>query len=137
MRFQAIHPAEVRRWWSFVRPLIEQVFRICREHQIPEDVYACLIANKAVLHVLFVDEEPKGCVVTEACGDPDHRFLNVWILHFVQNVDAHREEIVKWLDSQAALAQVKRIRFQSPRAWKALIRDEFKEKSVIYERIIQ
>lgn len=136
MRFQTLHPSEVRRWWGFARPLVEEVLTKCREHQIPEDVYACLVANRALLHILFVEEVQTGIVVTEACGDPDHRFLNVWLMHFVQSVDAHRLEILAFVDAHAKAQGLNRIRFQSPRAWGALLRGEFKEKSVIYERTI-
>lgn len=133
MRFQLVHPAEVRSWWGFVRPQVAHVLEKCAEHQIPEDVYAALVHNRAVLHILHTDK-PSGCAVTELCGDPDNRFVNVWLLHFVQNVDENRDEILAWLDKQAELAQVKRIRFQSPRAWASLLKGAFKEKSVIYER---
>lgn len=136
MRIQTIHPAEVRRWWSFARPLIQDVFTICREHQIPEDVYVCLQANRALLHVLFVDEKPTGILVTEQCGDPDNRYLNVWIMHFVQNVDAHRVELLAWVDGFAKASGLNRVRFQSPRAWSQLLKGAFKEKAVIFEREI-
>jgi hypothetical protein len=137
VRFQAIHPAELRRWWGFARPLIEDVFRICREPQIPEDVWFCLKAERAYLHVLFVNDQPCGVAVTELCGEPDARFMNVWALHFKQKVDEHRGEILQWLDGMAKAAQVSSIRFTSPRAWAGLLRDDFKEKSVIYERAVQ
>jgi hypothetical protein len=117
--------------------LVEDVFRICREPQIPEDVWFCLKAERAVLHILFVNDTPKGVAVTELCGDPDSRFLNVWVLHFVQQVDEHRNEILRWLDGMAKGAGVTSIRFTSPRAWSGLLRNDFKEKSVIYERAVK
>jgi hypothetical protein len=136
LKFQLIHPAEVRSWWSFVRPKVFHVLKKCHEHQIPEDVYAALVANRAVLHILHTDK-PSGVAITELCGDLDNRFLNVWLLHFVRAVDENRQDILDWLDKQAEIAGVKQIRFQSPRAWSSLLRGAFKEKSVIYEREVK
>ena len=136
MRIQTLHPAEVRRWWDFARPLVQDVLTICREPQIPEDVYVCLQANRALLHILFLEEVPKGILVTEQCGEPDSRYLNVWLMHFVQSVEANRTEIRNWLDGFAKAQGLNKIRFQSPRAWALLLRGDFKEKSVIYERVI-
>ena len=137
MRVQAIHPAEVWRWWGFARPLIGEVFSICKEPRFPEDVYTALVMEKALLHVLFVDEVPRGVGVTEICGDRDQRYLNVWVLHFVGNVDANRIEILGWLDGLVKGYGLSRMRFQSPRAWSSLLRGAFKEKSVIYEREVK
>ncbi len=134
MRIQTLHPAEVRRWWGFARPLIQEVFTKCNEPRIPEDVYACLVGNKALLHVLMVAEVPKGILVTEFY--PEDRYVNVWVMHFVQNADEHREELLAWLDGFARSHGYSSIRFHSPRAWASLLKGAFKEKSVTYERVL-
>lgn len=134
MRVQTVHPAELRRWWGFARPLVQEVFTICREPRLPEDVYSCLVANKALLHILMVAEVPKGVLVTEVY--PEDRYVNVWVMHFVQNADEHREEILAWLDAFGKSQGCSSIRFQSPRAWVSLLKGAFKEKSVIYERVL-
>lgn len=135
MKVHTVHPAELRRWWGFARPLVDEVRTVCKEPWIPDDVYANLKAERALLHI-FITEGPKGCAVTEVCGEPDSRFLNVWILHFVHQADNNREDLLAWVDGLARSYQLSTIRFQSPRAWASLLKGAFKEKSVTFERVI-
>ena len=104
---------------------------------MPEDVYSAVTMERAVLHVLFIEEQPKGVAVTELCGDRDQRYLNVWAMHFVQSCEANRNELLSWLDALAKGYGLSRIRFQSPRAWSGLLKGAFNEKSVIYEREVK
>lgn len=115
-----------------VSPLVREVLEICHEPTLPEDVYARLVSGNAFLFLL----DGKGCAVIEICSDAGGRYLNVWILHYVNAVEANRDEILHWIDTTAKQAGCPVARFTSPRAWAKLLRGAFKEKSVTFERIV-
>ncbi len=137
MRIEAVPPAEVRRWWGFVAPGVREVFAICHERTLPEDVYARLQSAQASLFLFFVGSEPKGFGVVEVCADAGGKYLNVWVMHFVGEVDANRQELEHWIDSLTRGFGCARAQFTSPRAWAKLLKGFFKEKAVIYEREVK
>ena len=120
-----------------VCPGIREVFTICREPTIPEDVYSRLLANQATLFLFFVANEVKGFAVIEICTDASGKYLNVWVLHFVGQADANREELLHWIDTISRTSGCACARFVSPRAWAKLLAGAFKEKAVIYEREVK
>lgn len=134
MRIEAV--TDIRRWWGFVAPGIQQVKEICSEPWLVEDVYARLVAEppKATLFVFIVNGEPKGFSVVELCPEYGTLLVNFWILHFVQQIEPNREELTAWVDDLCRKSGCRKARFVSPRAWQSLLRGVFKEKAVIYER---
>jgi hypothetical protein len=136
VRIEAIPPADVDRWWDFVRPGVEEIKELCREPWRQEYVYARLIGNHATLF-LFFTPHPSGFAVCETFTDAGGKYLNIFLLHFIGQADANREELIYWVDSVAKAAGCNRARFVSPRAWAKLLQGAFKEKAVIFEREIR
>lgn len=135
MRFEPVATHDVTHAWDLVRPGIERIIRVCKEEFRPEDVYAALKANRAVLYIFRNGSVPVGFAVLEVI---DGQKLNAWLLHLVNRTDDVREDLCAFLDDCAKRANCRVVRFMSPRqGWERFLQGEFKQKAVIYEREVK
>jgi len=74
MEVRLISPNDLRQWWRFVRPGLEQILHKTPEGWIPEDVYADCLAGKSMLWVGLSDARPVGFMVLQPRDDA----LHVW-----------------------------------------------------------
>jgi hypothetical protein len=126
-----IRPAELRKDWPWVRPLLEIVIAKTGEQWIAEDVYAAVSNSRALMHV---SDKPAGVMVSypdkEAwSGD---QVLHVWALWCVDGMEALQDEAYAILTDVAKRVGAKRVLMESPRAgWQ---RVGWQVKKYIYER---
>jgi hypothetical protein len=133
VRFDPVHPNDLHKVWGWVSDGIWEVIELCKERFRPEDIYCALKRNSAWLYVF-----PPGFIVLEILTDPNNgeRALNAWVMHFKGQLDANRKDVVDFLDDTARKNGCTTIRFGSPRGWGRFLHGEFKEKMVIYERVV-
>ena len=69
---QYIEPQNLRNWWNFVRPGLEDILKKSPEYWIPEDVYADCFSGRSQLWVFSNNNQPKGFAVLESRGEELH-----------------------------------------------------------------
>ena len=67
-----IEPKELRNWWKFVKPGLEDILKKSPESWIPEDIYADCMNGNVMLWVFSEDSYPVGFVVLAIRGDSLH-----------------------------------------------------------------
>jgi hypothetical protein len=67
-----IEPKDLRSWWHFVKPGLEDILKKSPECWIPEDVYADCMNGKVMLWVFSENNYPVGFVVLAVRGDALH-----------------------------------------------------------------
>lgn len=126
-----IRPAELRKDWPWVRPLIEKCIAKTGEQWWPEDVYANVSNGKAAMYVC---DEPEGVMV--CYPDREHWtgeiVLHVWALWSVGGMAQLADEAYALLGDLAKKCGATRLRMDSPRqGWQ---KAGWQVKKYIYER---
>lgn len=67
-----IEPKDLRSWWHFVKPGLEDVLKKSPENWIPEDVYADCMNGKVMLWVFSENNYPVGFAVLAVRSDALH-----------------------------------------------------------------
>lgn len=112
-----VPPADVRRQWPVVHPMVQAVRERCNSNWIPEDVYAALQSQMALLHIAHDDDgDVCGCLVTQKKDDWGEPHLFVWVCF---HRHANRTIADYWPEVQklAKALGFNRIRFESPREY--------------------
>jgi len=133
--FIFVQPKELHEYWPTIRPGLEKVCKF-GDAWIPEDVYTCIKAGTAHLHLIYEGEDLLGFVVTMPVHDYKGISLHVWAIHsFGQNQSTH-DAMHLQLDEWAQKMEAHRITFHSPRkGWeRAAARYGFKPTQVIFEK---
>jgi hypothetical protein len=126
-----IRPAELRKDWPWVKPLIDIVIAKTDEPWWAEDVYAAVTSGRALMHV---SDKPAGVMVCY----PDKEVwtaepvLHVWALWCVDGMETLQDEAYAILNDVAKRVGTKKIVMESPRGgWQKV---GWKVKKYIYER---
>lgn len=109
-----IRPAELRRDWVWVRPLIQAVRDKTAADWYVEDVYAAVSSGRAAMAVL---DEPEGVMVAYPDSDSwtKEPFVHVWICYCVGGMEQFQADAMKVLRDYAATFKAKRLVMHSPR----------------------
>jgi hypothetical protein len=103
-----VETKEIKTWWGFIKPGLEQILRKSPEDWIPEDVYAHCLNGSAVLWMFMDGDEPVGFWVLIPRGQTVH----VWCAYTPYRVlDAG----MKAFDDAMRKANVKQVTFDSNR----------------------
>lgn len=140
MRFEAVVPQDLSKWWDWVSQGVTKIRDLCDEPWRQEDVYANLKAGRSTLFIFWEAQTPVGFIVLELMQDPSsgRPYLNCWLMHLVNRTDGVRQDLCGFLDDCARKAHCKTVRFVSPRkGWQRFLEGEFEPKSVIYERTVE
>ena len=76
IEIRVIQPAELKSWWTFVKPGLETILKKSPEDWIVEDVYAQVFCKNALLWVFVEENRPLGFVVLVVRPETVH----VWCL---------------------------------------------------------
>jgi hypothetical protein len=130
MNLQTIPAAEVRSWWTYVKPGLEKILAKSPEDWLPEDIYAACIYNGASLLICIKDNAPCGFMVVIARGEAWH----VWCAWSDSHV---LDDGLAALEEMARLSNVKRLTFESwRRGWDKLAKKNgFHARSWVKELI--
>ena len=110
-----INPQELRNWWKFVKPGLEDILKKSPESWIPEDIYADCYSGRAMLWVFSVDKYPVGFVVLANRGDALHCWCG-WA-----NSVGHFKSAVECVSEIAKAGGSKFVTFESWRSgWERL-----------------
>jgi len=110
-----IEPKDLRSWWHFVKPGLEEVLRKSPENWIPEDVYADCMNGKVMLWVFSENNYPVGFVVLAVRGDALHCWCG-WA-----NSVGHFKSAVECVSEIAKAGGSKFVTFESWRSgWERL-----------------
>ena len=126
-----IEPKDLRSWWKFVRPGLEDILKKSPEYWIPEDIYADCYSGRAMLWIFSVNEAPVGFVVLEPKVDSLHCWCG-WA-----NSVGHFKSAVECVSEIAKAGGSKFVTFESWRSgWnKVAPKYGFKPKSWVKEII--
>lgn len=72
MEIKAVPNTDLRSWWSFVKPGLEDILRKSPEEWIPEDVYANCFCGNSHLWVLMDESRPMGFWIVVPRGETVH-----------------------------------------------------------------
>ena len=110
-----IEPKDLRNWWNFVKPGLEDILRKSPESWIPEDVYADCINGRVMLWVFSENNYPVGFVVLAVRGDALHCWCG-WA-----NSVGHFKSAVECVSEIAKAGGSKFVTFESWRSgWERL-----------------
>ena len=129
MQKTLVNPQELRNWWAFVRPGLDEILRKSPESWIPEDVYADCMNGRTMLWVFSENEVAVGFAVLEPKGDALHCWCG-WA-----NSVGHFESAVKCVSEIAKAGGSKYVTFESWRSgWNRIApKYGFKPKSWVKE----
>ncbi len=114
MNLQTIPAAEVKSWWSYIKPGLEKILNKSPEEWIPEDVYAACLYNNASLVICIQNGAPCGFMVVINRGETWHIWC-AWSESHVLNSGLIA------LEEMARLNNVQRLTFESWRpGWERL-----------------
>lgn len=128
-----IRPAELRKDWPWVRPLLDEVRRKRGSEWWPEDVYAAVTNGKAAM---FVSDEPEGVI----CCYPDKEAwtqemtLFIWLVYCVNGMERLQDEANALLNQMAKNIGAKKIVMDGRLGWQ---KRGWAIKSCIYEREVE
>ena len=99
-----IQPNEIRQWWPYVKKGLETIQKKSPEFWIPEDVYAELLYQKAMLWVFSESSGPVGFVVLQP---RENQVLHIWAAH-ANKTDRMPEafEIIKEIAKQGNMEKL-------------------------------
>lgn len=110
-----IEPKDLRSWWKFVRPGLEDILKKSPEYWIPEDIYADCYSGKAMLWVFSKDSYPIGFAVLTQRGESLHCWCG-WA-----NSVGHFKSAVECVSEIAKAGGSKFVTFESWRSgWERL-----------------
>jgi hypothetical protein len=110
-----IEPKDLRSWWHFVKPGLEDVLKKSPENWIPEDVYADCMNGKVMLWVFSENNYPVGFAVLTVRGDALHCWCG-WA-----NSVGHFKSAVECVSEIAKAGGSKFVTFESWRSgWERL-----------------
>jgi hypothetical protein len=110
-----IEPKDLRSWWHFVKPGLEEVLRKSPENWIPEDVYADCMNGKVMLWVFSENNHPVGFAVLAVRSDALHCWCG-WA-----NSVGHFKSAVECVSEIAKAGGSKFVTFESWRSgWERL-----------------
>ena len=110
MQKTLVNPQELRNWWGFVRPGLDEILRKSPENWIPEDVYADCMNGRTMLWVFSVNDKAIGFAVLELKGDVLHCWCG-WA-----NSVGHFESAVKCVSEIAKESGSRFVTFESWRS---------------------
>lgn len=125
-----IRPAELRKDWPWVKPLLEEVKAKGEHGWLPEDIYAAVSANRAAM---YVSDEPEGVIVVQLSPDSwtGEQSLFVWAAHCKHGYDLISEETYALLDKLKAQYGCRSIQMEGRPGWQ---KRGWKIKKILYER---
>jgi hypothetical protein len=110
-----IEPKNLRSWWHFVKPGLEDVLKKSPENWIPEDVYADCMNGKVMLWVFSENNYPVGFAVLAVRSDALHCWCG-WA-----NSVGHFKSAVECVSEIAKAGGSKFVTFESWRSgWERL-----------------
>jgi len=110
-----IEPKDLRSWWHFVKPGLEDVLKKSPENWIPEDVYADCMNGRVMLWVFSENNYPVGFAVLAVRGDALHCWCG-WA-----NSVGHFKSAVECVSEIAKAGGSKFVTFESWRSgWERL-----------------
>lgn len=110
-----IEPKDLRNWWKFVKPGLEDILKKSPEYWIPEDIYADCYSGKAMLWVFSENNYPVGFAVLTNRGESLHCWCG-WA-----NSVGHFKSAVKCVSEIAKAGGSKFVTFESWRSgWERL-----------------
>lgn len=110
-----IEPKDLRNWWKFVKPGLEDILKKSPESWIPEDVYADCINGRVMLWVFIDTEVPVGFAVLTIRNDALHCWCG-WA-----NSVGHFKSAVECVSEIAKAGGSKFVTFESWRSgWERL-----------------
>ena len=110
-----IEPKDLRSWWHFVKPGLEDVLKKSPENWIPEDVYADCMNGKVMLWVFSENNYPVGFAVLAVRSDALHCWCG-WA-----NSVGHFKSAVECVSEIAKAGGSKFVTFESWRSgWERL-----------------
>lgn len=116
-----VPPADLRRMWPVVRPMIEGVRERCKSNWLAEDVYSALVAQEALLHIANdEDGDACGCLVTQRKNDWGAPHLFVWVC-FHRHQDRTISDYWPEIQKLAKALGLPKIRCESPRAYQRVL----------------
>ena len=129
MQKTLVNPQELRNWWVFVRPGLEEILKKSPESWIPEDVYTDCMNGRSMLWVFSVDDQAVGFAVLEPKGDALHCWCG-WA-----NSVGYFESAVKCVSEIAKAGGSRYVTFESWRSgWNRIApKFGFKPKSWVKE----
>ena len=124
-----IEPKDLRSWWHFVKPGLEDVLKKSPENWIPEDVYADCMNGRVMLWVFSENNYPVGFAVLAVRGDALHCWCG-WA-----NSVGHFKSAVECVSEIAKAGGSKFVTFESWRSgWNRVApKFGFKPKSWVKE----
>ena len=90
-----IKPANIRELWPTIKPGIEKVESLSKEW-IAEDVYLSLKLGTCNLHIVTIDGEYEGFIVTQQQDNHSIINLHIWIAYSKKN---NHDMVVECMDS--------------------------------------
>lgn len=102
-----VETKDIKAYWGFVRPGLEEILRKSPEDWIPEDIYAHCLNGNAILW-MFMADEPLGFWVLIPRGDTVHVWCAYTPYHVLDaGMQAFEESVKK--------AGMKKVTFESNR----------------------
>ena len=133
--FIHVPPGELHQEWPRIRQGLEKVAKF-GDAWIPEDVYTCIKAGTAYLHLIYDGEDYLGFVVTTPVQDYQGSTLHVWAIYSEGQNQAAHEAMFNQLDEWAMNINANRITFHTPRKGWERVGEKygFKPTQVIFEK---
>jgi hypothetical protein len=117
IEIRVVQPHELKDWWTFVKPGLENILRKSPEDWIPEDVYTQCFCKNALLWIYVENNRPLGFMVLVAKPQAVH----VWCLWAADKNRLPEGSEVFWKTLKEA--NIKQVTFESYRkGWDKIAR---------------
>lgn len=141
MKYEPVHPENIRQVWPDILPGLQRVIEKGKAKWQAEDMYAALKYARATLYLATGERSGFFVLERKKCPHTAEEYVNVWALHAEPTKGENYGDVapfvadaMSFIDGVTKGLGLKRITLEGRRGWEAMLKDYFKPRMVLFER---